>query len=111
MPRTPATLPEGVRITDHISLGVIAKTFPRETVDEVLEATGRSSERERSLPAHVMVYYVIAMIGNLPATRLTARGLHLPRLLPMGSSSSSRSSVLSIPRHLRPLHRDRRHDL
>jgi len=61
MPRTPATLPEGVRITDHISLGVIARTFPRETVDEVLEETGRSSERERSLPAHVMVYYVIAM--------------------------------------------------
>jgi len=61
VPRTPATLPEGVRITDHISLGVIAKTFPREIVDEVLEETGRSSERERSLPAHVMVYYVIAM--------------------------------------------------
>ena len=61
MPRTPTTLPEGVRITDHISLGVIARTFPRETVDEVLEETGRSSERERSLPAHVMVYYVIAM--------------------------------------------------
>jgi hypothetical protein len=61
MPRTPATLPEGVRITDYISLGVIARTFPRETVDEVLEETGRSSERERSLPAHVMVYYVIAM--------------------------------------------------
>lgn len=61
MPRMPATLPEGVRITDHISLGVIAKTFPRETVDEVLDETGRSSERERSLPAHVMVYYVIAM--------------------------------------------------
>lgn len=61
MPRTPATLPEGVRITDHISLGVIAKTFPRETVDQVLAETGRCSERERSLPAHVMVYYVIAM--------------------------------------------------
>jgi len=61
MPRKPATLPEGVRLTDHISLGVIAKTFPRETVDEVLEETGRTSERHRSLPAHVMVYYVIAM--------------------------------------------------
>lgn len=61
MPRTPAALPEGVRITDHISLGVIARTFPRETVDEVLEETGRASQRQRSLPAHVMVYYVIAM--------------------------------------------------
>ncbi len=61
MPRTPATLPEGVRVTDHISLGVIAKTFPRETVDEVLAETGRSSQRQRDLPAHVMVYYVIAL--------------------------------------------------
>jgi len=61
MPGTPATLPEGVRLTDHISLGVIARSFPRQTVDEVLEETGRSSERQRSLPAHVMVYYVIAM--------------------------------------------------
>jgi len=61
MPRTPATLPEGVRLTDHISLGVIARSFPRKTVDEVLEESGRCSERQRSLPAHVMVYYVIAM--------------------------------------------------
>jgi len=61
MPRTAATLPEGVRLTDHISLGVIARSFPRKTVDQVLEETGRCSERQRSLPAHVMVYYVIAM--------------------------------------------------
>lgn len=61
MPRTPGTLAEGVRVTDHISLGVIAKTFPRDTVDEVLAETGRASERQRDLPAHLMVYYVIAM--------------------------------------------------
>jgi hypothetical protein len=54
-------LPSGVRIGDHISLGVIAKTFPRERVDQVLRETETASERQRDLPAHVMVYYVIAL--------------------------------------------------
>lgn len=61
MARTVASLPAGSRITDYISLGVIAKYFPREKVDAVLEQTGRASLRERDLPAHVVVYYVIAL--------------------------------------------------
>jgi hypothetical protein len=61
MARTLAELPKGSRITDYISLGVVAKTFPVGTVKSVLEATGRSSRRQRELPAHVVVYYVIAL--------------------------------------------------
>jgi hypothetical protein len=61
MARTIATLPAGSRITDYISLGVIAKFFPVEKVRGVLEKTGRASVRERDLPAHVVVYYVIAL--------------------------------------------------
>jgi hypothetical protein len=61
MARTIATLPAGSRITDYISLGVIAKFFPPEKVRGVLEKTGRASVRERDLPAQVMVYYVIAL--------------------------------------------------
>ena len=61
MARTVASLPAGSRITDYISLGVVAKFFPREKVDAVLERTGRASVRERDLPAHVVVYYVIAL--------------------------------------------------
>jgi hypothetical protein len=61
MARTVATLPAGSRITDYISLGVIAKFFPLEKVREVLSETKRSSVRERDLPAHVVVYYVIAL--------------------------------------------------
>lgn len=61
MSRTVATLPAGSRITDYISLGVIAKYFPREKVDAVLERTKRTSIRERDLPAYVVVYYVIAL--------------------------------------------------
>ena len=61
MARTAATLPSGSRTTDFISLGVIAKTFPIARVHEVLAETGKTSLRRRELPAHVMVYYVIAM--------------------------------------------------
>ena len=61
MARTIASLPAGARITDYISLGVVAKFFPREKIDAVLEETGRASVRERDLPARVVVYYVIAL--------------------------------------------------
>ena len=61
MARTLAELPAGSRITDYISLGVIAKFFPVEKIHDVLEETNRASVRERDLPAHVVVYYVIAL--------------------------------------------------
>src|SRR5213593_352996 len=61
MARTPAGLPAGVRVSDHISLGVIARAFPPERVRQVLAETGKASERERDLPAPVMVYYAIAL--------------------------------------------------
>ena len=61
MARTVAALPAGSRITDYISLGVIARFFPIEKIREVLEQTNRASVRERDLPAHVVIYYVIAL--------------------------------------------------
>ena len=61
MSRAVGTLPAGSRVTDYIGLGVIAKTFPLDTVQSVLRDTGRSSQRRRALPAPVVVYYVIAL--------------------------------------------------
>jgi hypothetical protein len=61
MARVPASLPAGTRLSDHISLGVIAGAFPPDRVRQVLTETGKASERERDLPAHVMVYYAIAL--------------------------------------------------
>jgi hypothetical protein len=61
MARAPAGLPAGIRLSDHISLGVVTKVFPLDQVQRVLAETGKESERERDLPAHVMVYYVIAL--------------------------------------------------
>jgi hypothetical protein len=61
MARAAAGLPAGIRVCDHISLGVIARTFPLDQVRQVLAEAGRASERQRDLPAHVMVYYAIAL--------------------------------------------------
>jgi hypothetical protein len=61
MARTAAELPAGIRLTDHISLGVLTTQFPLELVEQVLFETERVSARERDLPAHVMVYYAIAL--------------------------------------------------
>src|SRR3954466_6034187 len=57
----PAGLPAGVRLSDQISLGVIARAVPPERVRQVLAETGKASERERDLPAPVMVYHAIAL--------------------------------------------------
>jgi len=61
MARTVASLPAGARITDYISLGVVTKTFPLDKVLAVIAAAGKTNRRQRDLPAHVVVYYVIAL--------------------------------------------------
>jgi hypothetical protein len=38
MTRVPAGLPAGVRLSDHISLGVIARTFPPDLVRQIWPA-------------------------------------------------------------------------
>jgi len=68
MARTIATLPSGTRITDYISLGVITKTFPMKKVRAILAATEKASVRQRDLPAHVVVYYVIALALYMQAS-------------------------------------------
>lgn len=61
MARTAAELPGGARVTDFISLGAVAGWVPMEKIREVLRQEGRESQRQRNLPAHVVVYYVIAL--------------------------------------------------
>jgi hypothetical protein len=61
MARTVAGLPEGTRLSDLITLGMLTILIPRSEVRRVLREEGRESQRERQLPAHVVVYYVIAL--------------------------------------------------
>src|SRR5919199_6934293 len=62
MARTPARLPNGARISDYVSLGVLTSTVPAALIDAVLAETGRQSRRYRQLPARLVVYYVMALV-------------------------------------------------
>jgi hypothetical protein len=49
------------RLSDHISIGVLTRTYPPELVDRVLAQSGRLEQRKRLLPAQTMVYYAMAL--------------------------------------------------
>jgi Insertion element 4 transposase N-terminal len=52
----------GGRLTDWISLGVLASSVPRDAVDEAVAAAGRGARRsDGKLPPHVMVYFAMAL--------------------------------------------------
>jgi hypothetical protein len=52
----------GGRLTDWISLGVLASAVPRDAVDEAIAAAGKGARRsDRKLPPHVMVYFAMAL--------------------------------------------------
>ncbi|HEY6278673.1 MAG TPA: IS4 family transposase [Streptosporangiaceae bacterium] len=52
----------GGRLTDQITLGVLAASVPRDVVDDAIAATGRQARRrDGKLPPHVMVYFAMAM--------------------------------------------------
>ena len=60
MPK-PGLVEGSSRLTDHVSLGVLAEILPRELIEEVLEETDRRERRSRRLPGHVMVRFCLAM--------------------------------------------------
>ena len=52
----------GDRLPDRIGIGVLAKVFPPELVDRVVDEAGVREQRTRTLPARVVVYYLLAMV-------------------------------------------------
>lgn len=62
MPRAGWVKPrDDQRLSDHVALGVLTRTFPPELVDAVVAATGRGEQRHRLMPARLVVYYVMGM--------------------------------------------------
>ena len=50
------------RLTDWVSLGVLASSVPRDAVDEAVAAAGKQARRsDGKLPPHVMVYFAMAL--------------------------------------------------
>src|ERR1035437_8642239 len=46
---------------DRVSLGLLARAFPRATVEAVVQAAGAREQRTRMLPSWLVVYYVLAL--------------------------------------------------
>jgi len=49
------------RLSDLVAVGLLTQVFPLDLVDEVIAQTGRTEQRNRSLPARVMAYFAIGM--------------------------------------------------
>ncbi len=62
MPRAGWVKPQSDQhLSDHISIGVLSRTYPPELVDRVLAECGRLEQRRRLLLARVMVCYAMAL--------------------------------------------------
>jgi hypothetical protein len=51
----------GTRLPQRVALGVLLRSFPPALVDDVLDEVGRREQRQRLLPARLMVYFTLAM--------------------------------------------------
>lgn len=62
MPRAGWVKPtDDQRLSDHVALGVLTRTFPPALIDAAIEATGKAERRSRLLPARLVVYYVLGL--------------------------------------------------
>jgi hypothetical protein len=52
----------GDRLADRVGVGVLARVFTPELVDRVIDRAGVREQRRRTLPARVVVYYLLAMV-------------------------------------------------
>ncbi|MGW2207644.1 IS4 family transposase [Streptomyces sp. NPDC001774] len=100
-----------LRLTDSISVGVLARVVSRDLVEEVLLETCRKERRVRLLPAHVVVYFVIAvavfqdgceevmrrLVGGLRSVRAWRDGWKVPT---DGAISQARERLCELPMRL-----------
>lgn len=60
MARTAQTLPSILSIPHKLSFAVISRAYPFKKITAALEAAEKSTQRVRSLPFEIVVYYIIA---------------------------------------------------
>jgi hypothetical protein len=83
---------EGHRFSDTISFAVISRFIPCDKIQRILNQSNKSTKRNRLLPAHIMIYYIIALGFYFESSsRDVLRFLlgSLRDLLPDGSSIST----------------------
>jgi transposase IS4-like protein len=107
MARTAARLPDGTRISDHVTLGVLTTTVPAALIDAVLAETGRQSQRYRRLPARLVVYYVMALALYAQASygevlRCLVEGVRWLRLSGTAPALADKSAICRARTRLGP---------
>jgi len=108
MPRAGQTKPPVTPPVEWIAIGVLTRTFPPELVDRVIAKTGRGEQRQRLLPARVVVYYTLAMclfahVGYEEVMRLLAEGLAWARRWRGAWQVPDKSSIARARARLGPL--------
>jgi hypothetical protein len=109
MPRAGQTKPPlAPRLSDRIAIGVLTQTFPPELVDRVIAKCGRAEQRQRLLPARVVVYYTLAMclfahVGYEEVMRLLVEGLAWARRWRGTWQVPDKSSIARARARLGPL--------
>jgi hypothetical protein len=107
MVRAPARLPNGTRLSDHVTLGVLTATVPAAMIGAVLGETGRQSRRQRQLPARLVVYYVMALALYAQASygevlRCLLEGVRWLRLRGADVASADKSAITKARIRLGP---------
>jgi hypothetical protein len=92
------------RLTDHVSLGALTRVVPRHVIDEVLAETGSVEKRSPLLPAHVVVYFVLALSlftdGYEEVIRKMVHGLQFARTWSMRWTVPSTGALSQARRRL-----------
>jgi len=61
MPRIPTQLPAGIRVSDKVTFGQFANVFHMSAIKKALADENKESKRQRDLPNHVVVYFVMML--------------------------------------------------
>jgi hypothetical protein len=61
MPKSPSSLPSGVRITDTLTVTQFATVFPLDVVTETLDKHGCGTIRVRHLPNEMVIFFVMML--------------------------------------------------
>lgn len=61
MARTKAVLGNGARLSDYLSASLLARVYPSEQINQILDEHGCNSQRIRSFPAVAGAYYCMAL--------------------------------------------------
>lgn len=61
MTRSKADFGSDIRFADHLSIGLLARAYPLDAVNQTLDAHACNSARVRSFPASAVVYYTMAL--------------------------------------------------